>query len=160
MTPCDVPPPDGVASDLGWALGTVMRAYGKVAGGVMDGLPAGPRGYQVLATAAQGEAPRPQALAAHLGVDRTVMTYLIYDLEAAGLVERRPDPDDRRARLIAVTDRGVARLCEVRRALDTAERHVLGPLPAREADQLRGLLARLAGELAVGDRGAGVCEAA
>lgn len=155
---CPAPPADGVASDLGWALGTVMRAYGKAAGGVMDGLPSGPRGYQLLATAnALGAPPRQQALAAHLGVDRTVMTYLVDDLEAAGLVERRPDPVDRRARLIAVTDAGVARLCEVRQALDSAERHVLAPLAEPDRARLRGLLAHLAGELAAGEPGAGVC---
>ena len=31
------------------------------------------------------------------------MTYLLDDLEAAGLVERRPDPTDRRARRVAPT---------------------------------------------------------
>src|SRR5204862_8339718 len=47
--------------------------------------------------AAQGVVRTQLALAQHLGVDRTVMTYLIDDLEAAKLIERRPDPTDRRA---------------------------------------------------------------
>ena len=75
-------------------------------------MPGGPRGYQVLASAAV-EGPRTQlALAQQLGLDRTVMTYLLDDLQKAGLVERRPDPADRRARRVVLTDAGRARLCD------------------------------------------------
>ena len=72
----------------------------------------GARGYLVLAVAGQGEPKSQLALAQHLGVDRTAMTYLLDDLEAAGLVERRPDPADRRARRVTLTDAGQARRCE------------------------------------------------
>jgi DNA-binding MarR family transcriptional regulator len=34
------------------------------------------------------------------------MTYLLDDLEAASLIERRPDPADRRARRIVATQKG------------------------------------------------------
>jgi len=51
----------------------------------------------VLVAAARGNARNQLALAQQLGVDRTVMTYLIDDLERAGYVERRPDPADRRS---------------------------------------------------------------
>src|SRR5262249_494845 len=86
-----------VESDLGWALGVVFRRYAKAATAALDDVPGGPRGYQVLATT-NSEGPKRQLdLAAQLGVDRTVMTYLLDDLEKAGLVQRRPDPADRRA---------------------------------------------------------------
>src|SRR6266567_550421 len=58
------------------------------------------------------------ALAQHLGVDRTVMTYLLDSLAEAGLVERRPDPADRRARRIVATARGRALLAGLDRADD------------------------------------------
>ena len=89
---------DGLADDLGWGLGTVFRAYVSAAHGAVAGLPGGPRGYQVLSAAAKGAVGSQLALAQHLGIDRTVMTYLLDDLEAANLIERRPDPADRRAR--------------------------------------------------------------
>jgi hypothetical protein len=44
----------------------------------------------VLAVAGQGEPSSQVALAQHLGVDRTVMTYLLDDLEAAKLVAPHP----------------------------------------------------------------------
>ena len=107
--------PSGVEAELGWALGTVTRAHLRAAQDVVGGLPGGPRGYQVLAAAATGAAGSQLALGRQLGVDRTVMTYLLDELEQAGLVERTPDPTDRRARRITLTEDGRARLCALER---------------------------------------------
>jgi DNA-binding MarR family transcriptional regulator len=136
--------PPRLESDLGWALGTVMRSYLRAVDEVVAQVPGGPRGYQVLAAAGRGEAGSQLALAQHLGVDRTVMTYLLDDLESAGLVERRPDPADRRARRISLTGDGGARLCALERALRSAEEAVLAPLADDERTVLRELLARIA----------------
>jgi DNA-binding MarR family transcriptional regulator len=133
-----------VEADLGWALGRVARAHLRTAQDVVSGLPGGPRGYQVLAGLAGGP-PRTQlALARPLGVDRTVMTYLLDELEGAGLVARRPDPADRRARHVLLTETGRARLCDLERRLRDAEDHLLAPLEPAERDVLRTLLQRLA----------------
>ena len=131
-------------SDLGWALGRVARTHLRTAQTVLGGLPGGPRGYQVLAAVARGEPSTQLALARKLGVDRTVMTYLLDEIQAEGLVERRPDPADRRARRVELTDAGRARLCELERKLRDAEDHMLAPLGPDERDTLRELLARLA----------------
>lgn len=145
-----------VEADLGWALGRVARAHLRTAQDVVSGLPGGPRGYQVLAGLAGGP-PRTQlVLARTLGVDRTVMTYLLDELEGAGLVARRPDPTDRRARQVLLTDTGRARLCELERRLRDAEDQLLAPLEPDERDVLRRLLQRLAVE---GD-GASPCQVA
>lgn len=45
-------------------------------------------------------------LAARAGITAQSMGELVDDLEAKGYVERRPDPDDRRAKRIYLTDRG------------------------------------------------------
>ena len=114
------PVPDAAActlsNDLGWALGVVFRGYVKATHEALADLPGGPRGYQVLAAAARDEHGSQLALAQHLGVDRTVMTYLLDDLEAAGLIERRPDPADRRARRIVATPDGRSCLTQPGRA--------------------------------------------
>ena len=96
------------SSDLGWALGVLSRSYVKAVAATFADVPGGPRGYQVLAAAARDEHGSQLALAQHLGVDRTVMTYLLDSLAEAGLIERRPDPADRRARRIVATARGRA----------------------------------------------------
>lgn len=150
--------PSSVESDLGWALGTVMRAYLRMANEQLAGTPGGPRGYQVLAAAAECGTNSQLALAKHLGIDRTVMTYLLDDLEAASLVERTPDPADRRARRVALTDAGRERLCELERGLRDAEEHLLGPLDPAERDTLRELLHRLATR--TGPLGGSACDVA
>ena len=119
---------DALADDLGWGLGTVFRAYVKAAHDAVADLPGGPRGYQVLSAAAQGAVGSQLALAQHLGVDRTVMTYLLDDLEAARLIERRPDPADRRARRIVATQLGTELLATLNDRLRAAEAHLLAPL--------------------------------
>ena len=117
-----------MADDLGWGLGTIFRAYVKAAHTAVADLPGGPRGYQVLSAAAQGSVGSQLALAQHLGVDRTVMTYLLDDLEVAGLIERRPDPADRRARQILATQKGNQLLTSLDDLLRAAEAHLLAPL--------------------------------
>nr|MBA3906797.1 winged helix DNA-binding protein [Pseudonocardiales bacterium] len=98
------------------------------------------------------------ALAQQLGVDRTVMTYLLDELEGAGLVERRPDPADRRARRITLTADGRRRLCALERSLRAAEEQLLEPLDAEERCILRALLLRVATRAGGGPHAA--CEAA
>lgn len=145
-------------SDLGWAIGVVFRSYLKVAEELFADLPGGPRGHQVL-SAAVHDSPRHQlALAQHLGVDRTVMTYLIDDLVEAGLVERRPDPDDRRARLVAPTTRGRQVLRRLEARLRRAEDHLLAALSPDDRDEFRRLLHQVARQVHLLDPVANTCE--
>jgi DNA-binding MarR family transcriptional regulator len=149
---------DELQSDLGWALGAVLRAYAKVGGPLFDGVPGAHRGYQVLA-AASGTEDTQLALAGKLGVDRTVMTYLLDDLEEAGLVERRPDPADRRARRIVVTDSGRATMRELQGKLAHVEAGVLSALTESERALFRDLLRRVATHVGLHDP-ADACAAA
>jgi DNA-binding MarR family transcriptional regulator len=131
-------------SDLGWMLGVLFRAYVKASERALHDLPGGARGYQVL-TAAVGDPPRNQgAIAEEIGVDRTVLTYLIDDLERLDLVVRRPDPADRRSRLVVATDTGRVAWRHRRDALARVEAHLLSPLPAAEVPALRAMLQQLA----------------
>jgi DNA-binding MarR family transcriptional regulator len=138
--------------DLGWALGVVFRAYVKAANVAFSELPGGPRGYQVLTSAVRGKPGSQLELANHLGVDRTVMTYLLDDLEKAGLIERHPDPQDRRARRIVATASGRERLGHLDRQMQAAELHVLAGLDSEEDRRaFRALLFRLAAHVHVLD---------
>jgi DNA-binding MarR family transcriptional regulator len=133
-----------LAGDLGWGLGVVLRAYATAAHTAVADLPGGPRGYQILSAAAQGTVSSQLALAQHLGVDRTVMTYLLDDLEAAKLIERRPDPTDRRARRIVATQLGTELLATLNDRLRAAEAHVLAPLDGNARETFRAQLRLLA----------------
>jgi DNA-binding MarR family transcriptional regulator len=151
---------DALADDLGWGLGMIFRAYVKAAHAAVADLPGGPRGYQVLSAAAQGSVASQLALAQHLGVDRTVMTYLLDDLEAAGLIERRPDPADRRARRIVATHRGNQLLTSLNDRLRSAEAQLLSSLGQEAADTFRAQVRTLATQLDALDPPGSPCDLA
>ena len=146
--------------DLGWMLGVVFRAYIKASDHALRDLPGGPRGYQVL-TAAAGESSLNQgAIAEELGIDRTVLTYLIDDLERLDLVARQRDPADRRSRLVVATAEGRATWQRLQDALRRVEAHVLSPLPAADAASFQALLSRLACQAQSLDPLTNLCEVA
>ena len=152
--------PGNLQGDLGWMLGVVFRAYVKASGHALRDLPGGPRGYQIL-TAAVGEPPRNQgAIAEDLGIDRTVLTYLIDDLERLDLVARRPDPADRRSRLVVATGQGRATWQRLQDALRQVEAHVLGPLPDADTATFLALLRRVACQAQTLDPLVSLCEVA
>jgi DNA-binding MarR family transcriptional regulator len=136
---------DRLADDLGWGLAVVFRAYVKAADAATEGVPGGHRGYQVLCAAARDEPGSQAAMAQRLGIDRTVMTYLLDDLEGAGLVERQPDPSDRRSRRVVATAHGREVLAELDARFARAEQHLLAGLAPAEQAAFRKLLGVLAG---------------
>ncbi len=134
----------GLDSDLGWAIRMVSSAFRRVATSSVEDLPGGPRGYLVLVAVASGEPPSQLALAQQVNLDRTVMTYLLDDLETRQLITRRPDPRDRRARQVLITEEGRAQLERAQDRLSVAEARLLADLDEHDARRLRLLLTRVA----------------
>jgi DNA-binding MarR family transcriptional regulator len=151
---------EALAGDLGWALGVVFRAYVGAAQAAVAELPGGPRGYQVLSAAVNAAVGSQLALAQHLGIDRTIMTYLIDDLEAAGLIERQPDPADRRARRVVATPAGTKLLVTLDRRLRTVEDHLLVGLDDNGRETFRAQLQLLAAQINALDPLRNPCEVA
>ncbi|MFI0421252.1 MarR family winged helix-turn-helix transcriptional regulator [Spongiactinospora sp. 9N601] len=145
-----------VEGDLGWMLGASFRGYAKAAGHVLGGIPGGPRGYQLLTEATSDTPANQGTLAQRLGIDRTVLTYLIDDLEKAGLVERHPDPADRRQRRIVATAKGRALREDRHTALRTMETHLLAVL-GDDAGTFQALLCTLARHLNSADHHLDLC---
>lgn len=82
-----------------------------------------------------------RALADALHCDNSNVTGIVDRLEAAGLVERRPAPHDRRVRALVVTDRGAevkARVAALMRVPPPA----IARLSERDAETLRDVLRR------------------
>lgn len=85
-----------------------------------------------------------QAVAQLLRTPPSRLVGLVDSLSDRGLVERRPNPDDRRLHALHVTAAGqemLQRIAEVGRSHDDA---LLSSLDAGERTQLRALLARIA----------------
>ena len=63
-------------------------------------------------------------LASRAGITAQSMGELVDDLEVKGYVERRPDPDDRRAKRIHLTERGRKNARVAKRATADVEDHL------------------------------------
>ncbi|MCC8243756.1 MarR family winged helix-turn-helix transcriptional regulator [Saccharothrix luteola] len=102
--------------------------------------------YVVLTELSRGAAPTQLALARAVDVDKTKMVSIIDGMEAEGLVSRRPDPDDRRARIIEPTAEGRERWSGARAAIRRLEDDFLAELPAAGRTTLLAALHDLSGE--------------
>ncbi|MFI1753509.1 MarR family winged helix-turn-helix transcriptional regulator [Streptomyces sp. NPDC020571] len=107
-------------------------------------MPRGIRGYQLLYTVVSKNLANQSQLAGYLGIDRSVLPYVIDDLVRAGLVERQPDPADRRARKVVATVLGIETFRALQNQVASAEESVLAALGPAEQKQFRSLLSRLA----------------
>ncbi|WP_432871099.1 MarR family winged helix-turn-helix transcriptional regulator [Microbispora rosea] len=100
------------------------------------------RMHCVLVHALQEE--RTQIQLAELGdMDKTTMVVTLDALEQAGLAERRPSSTDRRARIVAVTEKGAQVAKRSQEIVDGVHRAALGSLPEEEAEVLVRALNRL-----------------
>ena len=138
-------------STLGWSLTALLREWKALVSAAAAELPHGERSYQVLSASVHEEPPTQAALAARLGIDRTVMTYVLDELESAGLIERRQDPSDRRARRIVATEPGRATVADLDARVLEAEDQLLSGLDAQQRETLCGLLEHAASGAAPGD---------
>ncbi|MGW6598560.1 MarR family winged helix-turn-helix transcriptional regulator [Streptomyces sp. NPDC055036] len=83
-------------------------------------------------------------IARKLKCEPSNVTGIVDRLEARGLVERRPDPADRRVKLAAPTEEGRETATRLRDSLDFA-REPLAALSDEERGTLRDLLKRMLG---------------
>jgi DNA-binding MarR family transcriptional regulator len=99
--------------------------------------------YTVLA-ALDEYGPASQAtLSRRCGIDRSDMVATINELTERGLVERAPDPADRRRNVVTLTRKGHGHLRKLDRLVAEAQDELLVPLSPRERTQLVDLLTRI-----------------
>jgi DNA-binding MarR family transcriptional regulator len=96
--------------------------------------------YAVLA-ALDETGPASQAtLSRRTTIDGSDMVAAVNDLADQGLVQRRPDPSDRRRNVVTLTAAGRRRLRELDRLLATIQDDLLAPLSPTERQELVRLL--------------------
>ena len=89
------------------------------------------------------EGSRLTELARGANMSPQAMGELVDELQELGYVLRRPDPSDRRAKLIVLTEKGRACLAAGLATIDGIEEAISGALGAEGHEQLRRLLRRL-----------------
>ena len=87
-------------------------------------------GYAVLLALRERPTRTQAALAAAIGADKTRVIPVLDELQDRGLIERRRDPADRRARLLSVTPSGRRLRESVQEDIQRREDRLLARLPA------------------------------
>lgn len=98
---------------------------------------------RALVYLARAEGQRQVDLAEQLEIQPITLARLLDQLAEAGLVERRPDPADRRAYRLYLTPAAGPRLAQIRRIGAAVRAEALGGLSAHEASQAVDALRRV-----------------
>jgi DNA-binding MarR family transcriptional regulator len=134
----------GSAADgLGEALGAVakrLRAAAMTSLAEWDVTPSQLRALRALSR--HGDL-RSSELAAHLHIAARSATEVVDALEGKGIVQRLPDPTDRRATLVSLTPHGRGLLARMHRARGAESEKLFERLSAADRDHLARILQRL-----------------
>jgi DNA-binding MarR family transcriptional regulator len=89
-------------------------------------------GYSVLIALDRSAIRTQAALAEAIGADKTRIIAILDELQQRGLIERVADPEDRRARLLAITSEGRRVKEDTQAAIQRGEERWLATLPATD----------------------------
>jgi DNA-binding MarR family transcriptional regulator len=103
----------------------------------------GPREFLLMRFVDASQGQSQQALAERLGVPASRMVAMVDNLEDAGLVERRPDPEDRRVRGLHLTRKGRGALERAAKIAIDYETRLCAGIDREEREQLIDLLQKL-----------------
>jgi DNA-binding MarR family transcriptional regulator len=132
---------------LGEAFGAVarrLRTASMASLSAWDVTPSQMRAIRILTGHEDGV--RSSELAHHLHIAPRSATEVVDTLEAKGLVQRSPDPTDRRATLVSLTPRGIELSSEVRRARGLESERLFERLSKTDRAQLARILHQLRSE--------------
>jgi MarR family transcriptional regulator, lower aerobic nicotinate degradation pathway regulator len=99
--------------------------------------------YAVLASLQEFGPASQAALSRRTGIYRSDLVAVINELAARGLIDRAPDPADRRRNVITMTPQGRRHLRQLDKLVAAIQDELLAPLTQPERDQLVRLLTRL-----------------
>jgi DNA-binding MarR family transcriptional regulator len=102
-------------------------------------------GYSVLVALDRSAIRTQAALADAIGADKTRIIAILDELQDKGLIERMPDPEDRRARLLAITKDGRRVKEATQAAIQRGEERWLGTLSASDRATFLRVLQELSG---------------
>ncbi|MEU1283174.1 MarR family winged helix-turn-helix transcriptional regulator [Kitasatospora sp. NPDC005856] len=140
----DEPWMHGLHTDTGYLLYRLGLQAGSLFNGSLEQYGLRLRHYAVLRYLATVEGARQRELADRLGYDPSAIVSLLDDLQRLGLAERRPDPGDRRTRIVVLTEAGRDLLRDSEQDSVRVTDTLLAPLEAAQRDELHALLLRIA----------------
>src|SRR3954464_1505799 len=148
LMPIDHPPsrtPARVKDRPTWLISRAFARSSGILAAVFESYGGGLRSYHYRLLAALDEwGPASQAdLGRGTGIDRSDVPAVLAELESRRLVERSPDPEHRRRKIVTITEAGVEQLHELDTVVDGVQEQVLKPLTVAQRRQFIALMTRL-----------------
>lgn len=100
--------------------------------------------YAVLTALRDNEASSQASLADAIGADRTRIIAVLDDLQNRKLINRQPDPVDRRSNLLSLTASGRKTVTAAQKAIQDNEKQILAGVPSSDRDAFLRVLRHLA----------------
>ncbi|WP_433797131.1 MarR family winged helix-turn-helix transcriptional regulator [Actinoplanes sp. CA-252034] len=129
--------------DLAAMIGPLGRTLLALEAPILEAHGLGMWAYAVLLGLDEEPVRTQTALAEAIGADKTRIIKTLDDLTARGLIERRPDPADRRVRLLSITAEGRRLRDSTQAAIQRAEESLLERLTPAERDTFLEALQKL-----------------
>jgi DNA-binding MarR family transcriptional regulator len=120
--------------DLAAMLGPLVRTLIAIELPVLADHGVSMWGYSVLTALDETPVRTQAALAEAIGADKSRIIGTLDELQEAGLIERTPDPDDRRVRLLSITAKGRRVRRSVRKEIRVHEDRLLAKLSRIERE--------------------------
>lgn len=133
-------PDDENLSELFWSVTRGLRHQSREA---LEPLHVSPSHGRALSVLMRHGPMRPGALAERLRIAARSATEVVDDLEERGLVARAPDPADRRATLVSLTEAGTAAGEAIRAARQAGAERFFGSLSEADRADLTRILRML-----------------
>ena len=141
---------DKAPSSLGFLLSQVGIYASRRFAQRIAALDLHPGLFRILNVVEATEGQSQQAIGDAIEVPASRMVALVDELEERGLVERRPDPDDRRVRVLHLTAKGRRLLEQGRKIAAEHEADLTKGMKPGDRERLMALLSKLAASQGIG----------
>ena len=145
--------------NLTFTLSLLQRAYRAAADRAVAHLGISQAaGWALVTIGRQGDGTRQGVIADLLGIEGPTLIRTLDQLVGAGLVERREDPTDRRARTLHLTEAGAEIQARIEEALNALRTELFQDIPAEDVRACLRVFGTLWTRLGKADRGGAASE--
>ena len=129
---------------VGYWLRRAYQRHMAIFAGIMSGLDLTSMQFAALVRLRELKAISQTELGRLTGMDRATISGVVARLKRRDLVLYKPDPLDKRSRIIALTPAGEALLVEAMHRIDRVTEQTMEPVGAADRDSLTAILQKMA----------------